>query len=464
MLQWSLLLLVVVGLELLSGLMTVVHPLMPAIAIGLICVVILSLINSNIGTAALIFAIPLAYGSFNLNITETYTLDAVHAMLICLIILQLIVGGARGEYYFSATPLDRYFFLFLLWATVSLTWAPNLFTAVVHLLLLFSVYFFYYVAYYCMQDQKSLEYAIWGWWSVGFFFSLVGLLQYLGMLGIEITYKTDMAEGYSRVIGFSGSPSAFAGIMLLCFFTMVGGFQYFAGAFQKTLMAIAAFLSLLTIILTLSRSAFIGLFAGMLLFSATYLRRFFLKYLLFLTLVTTVFVLFGIVSGIDFEGRLSSILSFYKQGAWMIRLAVWAASLKMFLDTYALGTGLGGMEVLFKNYFHHPFPVGDVPPHAHSLYIDVLTHFGLIGFILFVALIGKTFFYFGGIIRKAGNTPSTQLLWALCCGLSAIAIQVLITERVHVPKIWIFLGMTMGCARLIEQQQAVEDPAEIAQR
>nr|NIO21809.1 hypothetical protein [Candidatus Aenigmarchaeota archaeon] len=183
-----------------------------------------------------------------------------------------------------------------------------------------------------------------------------------------------------------------------------------------------------------------------------YLRRIPAKYILFLFIFGTVFSVFGTLSGIEFGKRIESILTFYKEGAWIIRMAVWGASLKMLFDSYGLGVGLGGVEALFSKVFHHPFPVGSVPPHAHSLYFDVLSHFGLIGFSLFLILVIRLVQYLYRSQRKIGRSALGEMLWALCCGLVSVGVQLIITGLLHVSELWIYMGMTIACAKIGEKE------------
>ena len=120
----------------------------------------------------------------------------------------------------------------------------------------------------------------------------------------------------------------------------------------------------------------------------------------------------------------------------------------MLFDSYGLGVGLGGVEALFTKFFEHPFPVGDVPSHAHSLYFDVLVHFGLIGFSLFMILVIRLAQYLYQSQKKMGRSTLGEMHWALCCGLVAIGIQLTITGLLHVSELWIYIGMTIGCAKL----------------
>lgn len=455
--QRGFLILLILGIEITVGLSISVFPPLSVAFIASLSIIILALINPNIGIAALILAIPFAFGSFNLNLTEIYTLDTVHVMLFCLIFLYLLSLTRGHDLQFSRSPIDVYFPLFLSWAALSIIWSPNFFTAMIHLFSLVSIFLLYYVTYFSIQNIKSLEYIIWGWWLVGISFFFVGIMQYFGILAMKVTYLTGLLEGSSRVTGFSSSPSAFARVMILTFFTMLGAYQFFKTRIKKLTVGICLIFSLIIIVLTLSRSAFIGIFFGIIFYTLRYLRKTSGKYILFIVIFCVTFFAFGLFSGIDFKERIDSILHFYKEGAWIIRLSIWAASFKMFFDTYGLGVGLGGIENLFNKYYESPFPVGSVPPHAHSLYIDVLTHFGFIGFFLFILVLITLAIYLYRTLKEVGELRIGKMLWAFCCGLLSIGIQLSITGLLHVPELWIYIGMIAACAKIAEREISLKN-------
>jgi O-antigen ligase len=151
------------------------------------------------------------------------------------------------------------------------------------------------------------------------------------------------------------------------------------------------------------------------------------------------------------------MLTFYKEGAWINRLSVWATIFTMLWHSLGMGIGAGGVEALFGKLYVHPFPVGDVPPHAHSLYLDVLAHFGFIGFFFLIILIVRLGLYFYRSLKNTQSDALRDLLWALCCGLIAVGMQLTITGLLHISELWVYLGMTTACARLATQGQSLEN-------
>ncbi len=432
--------------EFFLGFTLIFHPLIPVALVFIFAAVVTALINPGLGITVLIFTVPFAHGKFNILVTDFYEMSVINVMVFCIAFLYLIEISYKQKLVSQRSPIDSSIILFLCWAVFTLFWSPSLFVGGVHLFLIITVVLLYFVLDYAIQDMQTFEYAVLGWWVTGVFFSLLGFAQYLGVVKMETEFLTGLLEGYSRVVGLSGSPSTFAGTMLLVFFTMLGAYHLYDNREKKLLVGICLIFSLLTIILTLSRSAFIGLSAGIMLYTFRYIFR--IKNLLFFILISIIFFTFGMLTGIEFGDRLTSILNFYKEGAWIIRLSVWYACIDMFLSNYGLGTGLGGIEVLFKEYFVKLVPVTNVPPHPHSLYMDVLTHFGVIGMSIFIFLFVRLAIYLYKLLKELGDSKYGKMLWSLTCGLTALGVQVVIVDHLHIAKLWAYLGTIVAFSRV----------------
>jgi O-antigen ligase len=464
-LQHGISIFILAGFEIILGLGVSLYPPLSLALVGSVFFIILALVNYNIALLAFIFTIPFVAG-FNKFLTNIYVVGLGQVMLFCMLFLYLIILVRDRKLQLTRSPIDSLYLVFLGWAAVSLFWVPDISIALVHLYILVVMYLFFYATYIWIQSMKSLEYVIWGWWLIGIVLFIVGTMQYMGVVGMHkaFTFSKDLTEGYSRVTGFSGSPSALARVMILTFFTMLGAFEFFTEKHKKLLFGLSLLLSLLVIVLTLSRSAFIALTFGVALYLLRYLRIVSPKYILLALLLVVIFFAFGLTADIDFKVRLASILEFYKDPAWMIRLGVWNAGIDMFTNTYGLGVGAGGVESLFDQYYVSPFQHGTVPPHAHSLYIDLMAHFGVIGAVLMAALLLKLAAYLYRILKKTWNTGFGRMLWAFCCGLTTVFVQLSITGLLHITELWIYMGMITASAKLAQSRTSIEDHVRLDQQ
>jgi O-antigen ligase len=354
---------------------------------------------------------------------------------------------------FTRTPLDWPLFIFFLWACTSLIWAPDNYLASLHLFSLISVVFLYYIIVLYVVNLTAYKTLVWGWLFVGLFYSSIAIIQYFG--GLQLTPDPGVLESeYSRVSGLSGSPNSYARFMSLTAFLMLGLFQvsWMKKGFNRTAVSLCLFLSLLTIILTLSRSAFIGLLAGTVFFCIKYIKKISPAKIIIFTLVICVLILIGIYAGIGFEKRLSSMLTFYEDLAWSSRVQIWDAAWQAFSKTYGIGIGLGGLESEFYKYYVPITKKGDAPPLSHSLYLDILVHFGIMGIILFVWA-GIRLFHFTMRSLKSIDTDMQKVLFAMASGLIGVLLSVSISGELLLLDIWLYVGLMVATALVGMQEK-----------
>lgn len=193
------------------------------------------------------------------------------------------------------------------------------------------------------------------------------------------------------------------------------------------------------VLVTFSRGGMVGVAASLLtlcLLNARYIRRYWK--VAAITVLLVALVLTSLIATLPGLGsRISSITSIEKN---IGRVWIWTAALKMVKDHPVFGSGPGNFGKLYLEY-----RVLDEYRHArspHSLYLFVLTGWGMVGFMLFYGyLTWKT-------IRPLVLNPSPYRVLALSMVVS-FWVHVLV-EDLYLPHI----PLIMGCItnpRLLEQ-------------
>lgn len=138
--------------------------------------------------------------------------------------------------------------------------------------------------------------------------------------------------------------------------------------------------------------------------------------------------------------RLSSIPASIALGDFGGRAALWRVTIKLFFEHPVLGIGSGALN--------SPLQLG---AYAHNTFLSVLAELGLIGFILFAALLSIT-------LRETIKQPKNlSALW-----LAVISVWVLgvftLTWEFRKPT-WLFLNLVVVSASLFSEtvKQKVED-------
>ena len=210
----------------------------------------------------------------------------------------------------------------------------------------------------------------------------------------------------------------------------------------------------LVLLLTLSRSAFMGLAVGMTIVLASWLlgaprprrQRLFGGLVLFSIAAVTLWVGWRLVAtwtatadtGVD---------------SFPSRLELWQRAIQMLQDFPFTGIGMGQFEpVLHSLYMPMLTPLGSYVPHAHNFVLQLGLDLGLPGALAFLALLVG---FFRALWRVYRGTDSRELHAAavgLAAGLASFLVYGL-TDAIVVGSrgaivMWLFLGLGAALARI----------------
>lgn len=188
------------------------------------------------------------------------------------------------------------------------------------------------------------------------------------------------------------------------------------------LIGLAA-LSAAALISTLSRGAWLG-FAAMLLVLARHPRR----VVVVLVLAASLFLLaVGYVPGV--QERVERVFSLEQN---QDRLDIWRTTLAMIKARPVFGVGPGLFSEAFPDYGQTSY-WGGAPAYAHNLFLQVAAETGVVGLLIFVAIIGRVALILFRLANRLGPA-----YW----GLEAAFWGTLVHQQVDIP-IW---GASIGSA------------------
>jgi O-antigen ligase len=198
--------------------------------------------------------------------------------------------------------------------------------------------------------------------------------------------------------------------------------------------------SVIAICLTGSRGSFIAAIVALLMFPLSY-GSFSRAQKKFGTLALVVVVASGmaIIPAASWD-RIGSIQSEISEGTLTKRTYIWAAGMDVFREHPLIGVGAGafGASVYSKL---------DVPYVAHNSYLSVLVEMGVVGELLFVALLAALF-------HAAITLPKLESrAWTLL--LLTWAIAVLSVTWEHRKPTWFLFGMLMAQAAVVRSSRSV---------
>jgi O-antigen ligase len=252
------------------------------------------------------------------------------------------------------------------------------------------------------------------------------------------------AQFIGRASGPFGIPNSLGAFMLFVIPPLFAlTWQRGASAIQRILCGYLAALFLLGLGLSISRGAMLALLAAMtawpLFFrDQSWAVRGMLASLAFAGALMIGVVAYNAVPQV--QQRFDALASDRGEKA---RPILWLAAWQLFEDAPLLGTGAGSYNVLFDRY--RPEFFRDEPQWAHNDYLNTLSDYGLIGFIL----------VFGGFVTVAvktgqqatrqskfdaalGGWRSPEITGAAAVGLMAFGFAALVDFHLKIPA----LGMT----------------------
>lgn len=121
------------------------------------------------------------------------------------------------------------------------------------------------------------------------------------------------------------------------------------------------------------------------------------------------------------------------------RPILWAAALKMTADAPAAGTGAGSFNVVFEKY--RPEGFRDEPQWAHNDFLNILSDYGISGFVLFLGGALALAFFGRSRVRLAPHVVSDEIVRCaafargLGVGLAGLGFACLVDFHLHIPAV-----------------------------
>jgi len=232
----------------------------------------------------------------------------------------------------------------------------------------------------------------------------------------------------------------------------------------KLIAAYALWVIILALVFTYSRGGSLAL--GVVLLLAAINKKVKLQYL-FLGLIIVVPLLLFIPK--EFEGRLSTLnqlipgrneSTIHVDTALQERTLLMRAAWEMFSDHPILGVGAGNYSEHYEEYAQR---VGSTissyedfgkQRFAHSLYLEIAAETGLVGFLVFVAIIAAALFSARSAIHlftKAGDLRSASLVTSLALGFVGYLTSSLFLHGDYIRYFWLLVALMVAAKHVANQ-------------
>ncbi|OGS73099.1 MAG: hypothetical protein A3F91_08070 [Flavobacteria bacterium RIFCSPLOWO2_12_FULL_35_11] len=354
-------------------------------------------------------------------------------------------SGTRNRY--PGTSLDVNIIFFFVWVIFSLSWTPYLSMGLLKITLLFLCFVGFYLSVCIIRTEKMLS-------------IIIGILITLGMINACLAIYSLRGEKYFEPIFKYGNLTFF-----IHFNTIPKGRGWGLSFPQTTayFLNTAVFLTLgvlsrvknkkkifyvfLIIVLiighlsTLSKAGVIGLIAGFLFIILNYkvLKGYFFTSLI---VVVIAVMLMGYVARIDdikrtVEGGIGGTV---KSGSTSTgpRQIIWKQGFEDLCKNYGLGYGCG------KFYL------------AHSIHFSTLFELGVMGFILWLTLVIKSFLAIRSTLKRAIDSNYEITILSFTAAWISILVFGLFDLFYWDEMLWTFLGIGMAMLNLVNRSVVIK--------
>lgn len=283
-------------------------------------------------------------------------------------------------------PVSLFAMLFALWSLTTALWAPHPPWTMLRIST--------YSALFIMMQAIGLldKGAVRKMWL----FLLVGGALSVP-LGFILPAPTDLVAASGRFTSGGKDPNDYANLVVVAVAVAAYGLPGFrgqtVGKFQMCLSYLSGLLSLLAILLSLSRTAIINIAAATfvaLLFAKT--RRSCMRIaVVAVVLISIVFMLFPEL-GEKTNARMSTLRMLGQEDTWAGRIDLWRAAVRVFIEHPIGGVGAGNFAFVSPELSYYARRIAATREDggggvAHNVFLSVLSETGLVGFVVFGALL-----------------------------------------------------------------------------
>ncbi len=276
----------------------------------------------------------------------------------------------------------------------------------------------YFLVVNLMRTKLWLSRAISALTSSAFLVSLYGIWQYFTGAVNENWIDPELFESISgRAVSTFENPNMLAEYLIMILPFILAMFLHTRKPGEKTVYLLSLASALLCIVYTWSRSAWLGVIGGLLLFFLLYSKK-------------TLYVLIALAAALPIANyilpktvldRFLSIGSL-ADSSNLYRVYLWKSVGRMINDFFVggIGVGEGAFESLYPMYTYAGM---ETSPHSHSIYLQITLEMGIVGiavFLVFIFLLSQGAFEYSG---RSSDKRSKLMSCAGLCGIVAALIQ-----------------------------------------
>ncbi len=375
-------------LEVIIGLLFYINPIFALIPLLILFSLSIFYYSFLIGPLPWVFLMVIATGLDAWGrIIDGITLFHVGwVMSIITVVYSMLTSNIKIKIKF---PINKYIIIYLLLATISLTYSPNQLSGALLILITISQFVLFILVANYIKTKRDFLIVIWSLLLSNIFNSLLTFYQiafqnilYFGRAAVE----SSSGQKIWRAAGTFSDPNVLASFMFVG--AILGASLILYSNLTKKhkfLIGFSVFLSIIGILATFSRSGWVSLFIGFMVLIIMHRKKiYFVYFVTFFVLLLLFFVLFTEYGGFLIE-RIISMFDIMKDISIRTRIGLAISSLKMFVDHPFLGVGFRGFPIYYDFYWSPITPSALLHvKESHTLYTLLLAELGVPGLLVIV--------------------------------------------------------------------------------
>lgn len=419
------------------------------VGISAIAVLALIILKPYAGVLAMGFLYPLVFIAIN-NVGNTVFMNCFRSVAL----ITFIVWVTRTLMMGKRINVDGLMLLFVLLLSGSLLVSirNNEFIIDLHVQRITLVKYVVYISlflfvYNLIQRAEQVRWFVFLFLCSLTIFSILSCMQYF--LKIPLVYEMDpIYEGtsiYGRLfLGIGSNPNLVASIYLFGIPFVLNSFIQIRGAHLKIIMLLLCILFSVTLLLTQTRSAIIGVIVAIVFTQLTNEKLNMKRLLTYMFLVIVFYLIYVNISGYLSEERFG--LEEMMGRGYSLRLQHYGAVIKLVVD-YPLGVG--------KEYYQLIGQYGGVIGSPHNMFLGMMVEVGFLGFIGYTGLLVFVLFSLWRIRTSNENSDVSVISSSLFCGLIAYIVHNQVHSLSREYLLWMFLAISMSVCRISRREREI---------
>lgn len=282
---------------------------------------------------------------------------------------------------------------------------------------------------------EHLRTILWCWVGACVLIGLIAIAT--EVLGISIGVDFKAASGGGRETGLGQQPNWFAMNLMFIIHTCFGMALLERRRWHRLALVLAGFFIFVMMLKSGSRGgAYATLIGGVLAALAHPLfRKWFVRFAAITAAIFAVGMIFDVGDSGKALTRISSNLSLQQN----YRQLNWLTCLQMFRDTWGLGIGAGGYDILLPRY--NAYVADSLYDYPHGIFWQVLAHYGVVGLLIVGWLVASILGMARELVRLAKGTEAEVFAWTMPAAMLGYGAWSFVEFTLNDKPFWEFLAL-----------------------